>query len=256
MVDLAAPDSAHAAALDNAVLDAALWRTHRVLARHWLHAMRGSLNALSLKLVLLTGSDPDKGASDAGRTLRGHLRELDAALTSFLDYSWLDEAPAGRAGIDAVTSSVSSLVEPLARRRQTSLDVTGPEPAWLAVDPGVAHAMVLVLATEAIDSVEPRRAVQLAVHVAEGRARLSFTWPMADAGDESPERAATPARPEARPPGSAQPVSPGSRPGTAQGFDAVRRVARRLGGDAARHVASGTAVVTLQLPLVAPVQDH
>jgi signal transduction histidine kinase len=156
------------AAADEMLLDAALWRLYRKLARHWLHALRGSLNAMSLNIVLLQTRAGAKGDGETEeRTwqgLRAQVRDLDAALTRLLDHSVLEEAVTGRTDVASVLSGTSALLDPLARRKQVTLDVRCPEPGPLSrIDAATLHGVLVILLASCIEGLPARGSIGVVV---------------------------------------------------------------------------------------------
>jgi signal transduction histidine kinase len=176
--DLAVPD---ASTLDARWMEAAAWRLHRVLARHWLHALRGSLNAMSLNIVLLGGDGHAvPGGEKAPQALRAYVRELDTGLTRFLDQSWLDEAPEGTADASAILASVRTLLEPLAKRVQVRIETTCPDPGpTVALDARTVHTVLTLLLADAIDRSPSKTTLTVSVRQDFGSARVE--WSRVDA---------------------------------------------------------------------------
>jgi signal transduction histidine kinase len=165
--------------LDGVLLDAALWRAHRLLARHWLHALRGPLNAMSLSLVLLKPGVTDGGERSV-QGVRGQIRELDAGLARLLDHSWLDESPQGRTDVAAILAHLSALLEPLARRRQAHLEIAWPDALPTAeMDARALHGMLLVLLTDAVERSDAQSVVRLTAGPEPGeRLRIDIDAPV------------------------------------------------------------------------------
>jgi signal transduction histidine kinase len=211
--------------LDAALLEAAALRAYRRLSSHWLHALRGTLNATSLNLVLLnsSGVGPVDGGKRALDTLRNQVRELDKALTQLLDLEWLEEAPAGRAELAVVLSRAWAMVDPCARRKQIHIDSGVPVPGpWVGMDPAVLYTVFLFLMTDTVTYLAPR--TPLAVWLtpsSSGKLEVSLTAPRENGGVETREAAA---------------------------FDATRRLIQRHGGDLRRDLAPERELVTLILP--------
>jgi hypothetical protein len=109
--------------LDALALDAALWRASRHLAAPWLHALRGYLNVLSLNLVLLRETTPDREGDPPANAMRRQLRELETALTRLFD-SATDDAAGGRCDVVSIVTDIRDLVDPLAKRRRVSVELS------------------------------------------------------------------------------------------------------------------------------------
>jgi signal transduction histidine kinase len=214
------------AALDAAVLQAAALGAYRHLAGHWLHALRGTLNATSLNLVVLSSSArPSDAAPRAWETLRGQVRELDRALTQLLDVEWLEESPAGRSELAAVVSHALALVEPLSRRRQLRVDNRLPLPGpWVGMDAALLFSIIFFLMTDA------------AAHLPTGSPLVVVLTP-APSGALHVHLAA------ARGEGGAEGRHPAA-------LAATRRLLERAGGGLDRDVAPEPDMVTLTLPSV------
>jgi signal transduction histidine kinase len=216
-----------AAALDAALLDAAVQRTSRALAGHWLHGLRGSLNAISLNLVLLRSHTADLPAHERTlQALRGQVRELDTALTRLLDRSWLDDTQQQRTELAPLVASLCALVEPLARRRLISVDCRCPEPSpAMAVDPVAIHGVLFVLAADAIEQLPARTAFTLEVETStpRGLVRIDLSAPEVPAAIEARDAAL---------------------------FGAAQRILGRLGGEVRRPEPGGTGLLRIHVPAV------
>jgi signal transduction histidine kinase len=164
---------------DTRWLEAASWRLHRVLARHWLHALRGSLNAMSLNIVLLGGDGRAMAGGDkAPQALRTYVRELDTGLTRFLDQSWLDESPEGSGDASAVLTDVRTILEPLAKRMQVRVETTCPDPGpTVALDARTVHIVLTLLLADALDRAPSKSTVTASIYQGQGSVRVEWSRP-------------------------------------------------------------------------------
>jgi len=154
------------AALDDLVIDGACWRAYREVAGHWLHSLRGSLNAMSLSLSLLEAQV--SGAAGAGGTppqaLRRQLGELSAGLTRLLDLGAEDEAPPGRCDAVSIADAVCTLVQPLASRLRVGLErPAATDPVPTEIDGATLRAVLLHALVDAVKRSEAGSAVSLRV---------------------------------------------------------------------------------------------
>ncbi len=154
------------AALDDLVIDGACWRAYRQVVGHWLHSLRGSLNAMSLSLSLVEAQA--SGAAGAGGTLpqalRRQLGELSAGLTRLLDHTAEDEAPPGRCDVVAIADAVCGLVKPLADHLRVGIErpaATDLIPA--GIDATTLRAVLLHALVDAVTRSEAGSAVSLRV---------------------------------------------------------------------------------------------
>jgi hypothetical protein len=148
------------------VIDGACWRAYREVAGHWLHWLRGPLNAMSLSLSLVEAQA--SGAAGAGGTptqaLRRQLGELSAGLTRLLDYTAEDEAPPGRCDVVAIAGAVCGLVKPLADHLRVGFErpaATDLIPA--EIDATTLRAVLLHVLVDAVKRSEAGSAVSLRV---------------------------------------------------------------------------------------------
>ena len=154
------------AALDDLVIDGACWRAYGAVAGHWLHSLRGSLNAMSLSLSLLEAQA--SGAAGAGGTppqaLRQQLGELSASLTRLLDHIAEDEAPPGRCDVVAIADAVCGLVKPLADRLRVGIERPAETDLIPAeIDAATLRAMLLHALVDAVKRSEAGSAVSLRI---------------------------------------------------------------------------------------------
>jgi len=159
---------------DERLLDAALWRIYMELAPHWLHALRGSLNAISLNLVLL-GASPSGTVRPPGdpawHNVKAQVRELDAGLTRLLDRGSLESGE--RAEIVSIVNGVGALFEPFARKHQVALEVGIAEPgAWAAIGPAMLHGIVILVAHRFLKALAPRSTLAMRVRLSSSRIEL------------------------------------------------------------------------------------
>ena len=154
------------AALDDVVIDGACWRAYREVAGHWLHSLRGSLNAMSLSLSLAEAQA--SGAAGAGGTplpaLRRQLGELSAGLTRLLDHTAEDDAPPGRCDVVAIADAVCGLVKPLADHLRVGIErPTGTVQIPAEIDATTLRAVLLPALVDAVRRSKSGSAVSLRV---------------------------------------------------------------------------------------------
>jgi hypothetical protein len=216
------------AALDAVLIDAAQWRLHRKLARHWLHGFRGSLNAMSLNIVLLENAAAQPGSTNerTWQTFRSQLRELDSGLTRLLEDAALDDAMPDHTNVGAALSGAAALIEPLLKRRQVRVETHGTEAAALAqIEGAILHAVLLAVIGDVIDRVAAGSTMRLEVdEISSDRLRIDLAYGRM-AADNAPD----------------SPV-----------LEAARRLLERHGGQIDSTQAGDVATVRLQLPHGAP----
>jgi hypothetical protein len=139
---------------DSLVLEGVLWRAYRRLFPHWLHAVRGSLNAMSLNLAVLQV----RTASAERRpieSIRAQIRDLAALLNTLLDGGFDHDRTAGTCQVVKEVTVLQALVAPLASHRQVMmcLQTPGADAEVLArVDASILHAVLLPALVDAVDS--------------------------------------------------------------------------------------------------------
>lgn len=152
----------HEAEGDLLHLDAALWRAHRALAGHWLHALRGSLNGLSLNLMLMKSGAAQKSEDKSSTALRGQMRDLTDGLTTLLDQNAFEDSPSARADVVSILGLACRLVEPLARRQQVTVRFDPASPmALTSVEAHVLHGTIVPLLVDLLLTVPPRSTIHL-----------------------------------------------------------------------------------------------
>jgi hypothetical protein len=130
--------------LDALALDAALGRAYHELAGHWLHAFRGSLNGLSLNLLVLTSTHSEAASRLAASSMRTQLRELDVALSHGLDHSVVNDASDGQCELVPLLERVRALVDPLAHSRHAVVElVSTVRRSRCQADAWVLHAVLV-----------------------------------------------------------------------------------------------------------------
>lgn len=154
------------AALDDLVIDGACWRAYREVSGHWLHSLRGPLNAMSLSLSLVEAQASGVAGAAGGplQALRRQLGELSAGLTRLLGQTADDEAPPGRCDAVAIADGVCGLVKPLADSLRVGIErpaVTDLIPA--EIDAATLRSVLLHALVDAVGRSEAGSAVSLRV---------------------------------------------------------------------------------------------
>ncbi len=175
------PDASTRTELDDRrALEAELWRIHTILAPHWLHALRGSLNAMSLNLVLLgsgPGGQPRPAQDPSWQAIRTQLKELDAGLTRLLDRGAF-ETESERAELVSSVTAARALLEPFTKKRQVSFQSHVAEfGVWVAMRPQLFHGVLVVLLHGLASTLQPKGALTLEAEAAGGVVRLDIAAP-------------------------------------------------------------------------------
>jgi len=129
---------------DEPALDAALFRAYHHLSGYWLHAFRGLLNGISLNLLVLGNATAGAPRDLLAASVKTQLKELDSALTCWLDLSALDETSDGLCDVLSLLEHARSFVEPLARSRRIAVELSSAvSRPFCNADPRVLFAVLV-----------------------------------------------------------------------------------------------------------------
>jgi signal transduction histidine kinase len=175
-------------AADTALLERALWRSHSRLAPHWLHALRGMLNAISLNAMLVGNALARLPATDdqrrSARAIQEQVKGLDRGLNRLLDPELegsIDD-DGTRVNLGAVLAEVAELLRPAAKKKGVSVVVTAPDAgAWVSAPRVLVHQVVTALATESLDRASSASTLALDVRQGPtGSVLMEVSYPQVD----------------------------------------------------------------------------